>query len=69
MVVTGGPDILFKSARHTVKGEIFAKYMYNVASLIRTPVWEPIPIPQQKVTRLSRNSVIRTVGLGTEVSR
>ena len=27
-----------------------------------------IPIPQQKVTHLSGNSVIRTVSLGTEVS-
>ena len=47
--------------------------LYSVASLIRTllirtPVWEPIPIPQQIMTHLSGNSVIRTVSLGTEVS-
>ena len=42
-------------------------FNYSVASLIRTPVWEPIPIPQQKVTHLSGNSVIRTVSLGMEV--
>ena len=38
-------------------------------SLIQTPVWEPTPIPQQKVTHLYGNSVIRTVSLGTEVSK
>ena len=37
-------------------------------SLIRTPYWEPIPMPQQKVTHLPGNSVIRTVSLGTEAS-
>ena len=47
--------------------------LYSGASLIRTPlirthVWEPIPIPQQKVPHLSGNSVIRTVSLETEVS-
>ena len=40
--------------------------IYSGASLIRTPVWEPIPIHQQKVTHLSGNSVIRTAILGTE---
>ena len=41
---------------------------YPDYSLIQTPVWEPIPIPQQKVPHLYGNSVIRTVSLGTEVS-
>ena len=40
---------------------------YPDYSLVRTHVWKSIPIPQQKVTHLSRNSVIRTVSLGTEV--
>ena len=43
-------------------------YIYSGASLIRTSltsVLEPIHIPQQKVTHLSVNSVIRTVSLGT----
>ena len=30
---------------------------YPDYSLIRTPDWEPIPIPQQKVTHLSGQSV------------
>ena len=42
---------------------------YPDHSLIQTPVWESIPIPQQKVTRLYGNSVTRTVSLGTEVYR
>ena len=41
---------------------------YPDYSLIRTHVWEPIHIPQQKVPHLSENSVIRTVSVGTEVS-
>ena len=41
---------------------------YPDYSLIQTPVWEPIHIPQQKVTQLSGNSVIRTVSLGMAVS-
>ena len=41
---------------------------YPDYSLIRTPVWETIAIPLQKVTHLSGNSVIRTVSLGTKVS-
>ena len=41
---------------------------YPDYSLIWTLVWVLIPIPKQKVTPLSVNSVIRTVSLGTEVS-
>ena len=41
---------------------------YPDYSLILTHVWEPIPIHQQLVPNLSRNSVIRTVSLGKEVS-
>ena len=64
----------------TQKEIVMLMIWFSGASLIWTPliwiihlsawthVWEPIPIPQQKVTHLSGNSVIRTVSLGTEVS-
>ena len=41
---------------------------YPDYSLIWTHAWEPILIPQQKVTHLCGNSFIRTVSQGTELS-
>ena len=47
---------------------IYSYLTYPDYSLIPTHVWEPIPIPQHKVTHLSGNSVIRIVSLGTVLS-
>ena len=41
---------------------------YPYYSLIWTHVWEPIPIPQQKVPHLSGNSVNRTRNRGVWIS-
>ena len=68
--------IVGKDCPHVKTKKFVSRYSLNVQcsltypdySLIWTPVWEPIPIPQQKVTHLSGNSVIWTVSLGTEVS-
>ena len=66
---TPHPDqILVMWTNDVLPGKIHCSLNYPDYSLIQTPVWEPIPIPQQKVTYLSGNSVIRTVSLGTEVS-
>ena len=54
--------------QHTAGKSKYSGASFIRTSLIRTHVWEPIPIPQQKVPHLSGNSVIRTVSLGTEVS-
>ena len=57
-----------KSLLHVQCSLTYLYLTYPEHSLIRTPVWEPISILQQKVAHLSGNSVIRTVSLGTEVS-
>ena len=44
-----------------LQNSVQSSLTYPDYSLIRTPVWEPIPMPQQKVTHLSGNSLIRTV--------